>query len=103
MHDNELKFSVNDFLEIDFKEKEQYDLGIINPKEIYIQQIEFSFIGSDNYYMQELIVFRNYIYFGTKIKKNSVIINQKFPLKNIYLLENDNDIIECIIIPQRQK
>ena len=92
-----------DFWQLDFKTKEQYDIGVINPKEIYKQQIEFSFTGTNTFSIQELIVFRSYIYFGTKMKKNNVQINQKYPLKYIILLENDEDIIECIIINQEKQ
>ena len=92
-----------DFSPLDFKVKEEYDIGRINPKEMYRQQIEYSLIGFNNFCFQELIIYRGYMYFCNKgKKKNSIQINQKFPLNQIMLLENGDEYIECIIINREQ-
>ena len=87
-----------DYSQLDFKIKVHYDIGEINEKDIYTKTIDFSFMNEDKYQRQELIIYREFIYFGTKIKKNIVQINQKYALKYMILLENEENIIECIII-----
>ena len=87
-----------DYSQLDFKLKVQYDIGEINEKDIYKQTIDFSFMNEERYQRQELIIYREYIYFCTKIKRNIVQINQKYALKYALLLENEKNIIECIII-----
>ena len=80
--------------QLDFKIKVQYDIGEINEKNIYKQTVDFSFMNEERYQRQELIIYREYIYFCTNI----VQINQKYALKYALLLENEENIIECIII-----
>ena len=87
-----------DYSQLDYKINVQYDIGEINEKDIYIKTVDFSFMNEDKYQRQELIIYREYIYFGTKIKRNIVQINQKYALKYMILLENEENIIECIII-----
>jgi len=87
-----------DYSQLDFKIKVHYDIGEINEKDIYTKTIDFSFMNEDKYQRQELIIYREFIYFGTKIKRNIVQINQKYALKYMILLENEENIIECIII-----
>jgi len=87
-----------DYSQLDFKLKVQYDIGEINEKDIYKQTIDFSFMNEERYQRQELIIYREYIYFCTKVKRNIVQINQKYALKYALLLENEENIIECIII-----
>jgi hypothetical protein len=84
--------------QLDFKIKVQYNIGEINEKDIYKQTVDFSFMNEERYQRQELIIYREYIYFCTKIKRNIVQINQKYALKYALLLENEENIIECIII-----
>ena len=87
-----------DYSQLDFKLKVQYDIGEINEKDIYKQTIDFSFMNEERYQRQELIIYREYIYFCTRVKRNIVQINQKYALKYALLLENEENIIECIII-----
>ena len=87
-----------DYSQLDFKLKVQYDIGEINEKDIYKQTIDFSFMNEEKYQRQELIIYREYIYFCTKVKRNIVQINQKYALKYALLLENEENIIEFIII-----
>ena len=87
-----------DYSQLDFKLKVQYDIGEINEKDIYKQTIDFSFMNEERYQRQELIIYREYIYFCTKVKRNIVQINQKYALKYALLLENEENIIEFIII-----
>lgn len=87
-----------DYSQLDFKIKVEYDIGEINEKDIYKQTVDFSFMNEERYQRQELIIYREYIYFCTKVKRNIVQINQKYALKYAILLENEENIIECIII-----
>ena len=92
-----------DYSQFDFKIKEQYNIGEINQKEIYRQQIEYSFTNISKFFKEDLIIYKDYMYFCSKIKRNIIQINKKYPLKNIILLENENNIIECIIIDREKE
>ena len=89
--------------QLDFKLEQQYDIDTINQKDIYIEQIEFSFINSDVFLTSEIVIYRGHLYICTKIKKNIIQINYKYDLKNIILLENEENIIECIIIDREKQ
>ena len=90
--------------QLNFNINQQYDIRNINQKEIYRQQIEYSLIEKKNEILsQELIIYREYLYFGKQIKRNIIQINQKYPLKFIILLENGENIIEFIIIDKEKQ
>ena len=92
-----------DYSQFDFKIKEQYNIGEINQKEIYRQQIEYAFTNISKFFKEDLIIYKDYMYLCSKIKRNIIQINKKYPLKNIILLENENNIIECIIIDREKE
>ena len=92
-----------DHSQLDFKLNEQYNIGLINQKEIYREQVEFSFINTDIFRIVELIVYRGYMYICTKIKKNIIIVDYKYDLKNIILLESEENLIECLIINREKQ
>ena len=87
-----------DYSQLDLKINEQYDLRKLNQKEIYRRQIEYSYIGNNDFILKVLVIYRSYLYFCDQKKTNIIQINQKYSLKNIILLENDENFIECIII-----
>ena len=92
-----------DFSQLDFKLNEQYDIAYLNQKEMYRQQIEFSFINTNIFSFQELIIYRGYMYICNLVKKKYIQINHKYPLKYVVLLENGDNFIECIIINKEKQ
>jgi hypothetical protein len=87
-----------DYSQLDLKINEQYDLRKLNQKEIYKRQIEYSYIGKNDFILKVLFIYRSYLYFCDQKKTNIIQVNQKYSLKNIILIENDENFIECIII-----
>ena len=83
----------------DFSVDKEYNIEKISPKKIYRQVISYKAMGSEISEKGELIVFRDFLYFCSIIKRFLIRINLKFQLDAITMYNNkdENNVINFFV------
>ena len=82
-----------------FKVNTEWNLEKINYKQIFRENVSFKFSEEEQFIEGEIILFRQYLYLTTKIRRNLVKINFRIKIKltNMYKKFDNKNIINFLI------